>query len=424
MGFETFTGDGPISYWNSYVGVGQMGGQGTFIDPRIGLRIIQRPDLVTPKLLALLEYQLSLDTPEPPRGSFDRDQARRGKRLFDGRAGCASCHEGPNFTDVRSGRRRTVPFLHEPSEVGQDAGYAERSATGKYRTTPLRALWQHAPYFHDGSAADLPAVVDHYDDLFDDLNLTAGREGRPGGVPQIDLKGQNRCPRTRRNTVHVVSGAVLDGWSVLPDEQVVIHVLDGQTALFEVLMRRHNERLYRAARAILRDESEAEDVMQQAYVNAYTASSTVRRAIELSDVADSNRRPRSARACPPPGPLCHGRSRRAVERCFRRWWQPRPIPSGRRSRASSVALLESAIDRLPDGAREVFVLREVEGMSTVEVAEALDVSEAVVKTRLSRARAALRRDLCGTGSRVSPNTFRFLRPRCDRVVAAVLARIA
>jgi hypothetical protein len=172
VGFETFTGDGPISYWNSYVGVGQMGGKGTFIDPRIGVRIIQRPDLVTPKLLALLAYQLSLDTPEPPHGSFDRDQARRGKRLFDGRAGCASCHEGPSFTDVRNGRKRTVPFLHEPSEVGQDAGYAARSATGKFRTTPLRGLWQHAPYFHDGSAADLPAVVDHYDELFD-LDLTA-----------------------------------------------------------------------------------------------------------------------------------------------------------------------------------------------------------------------------------------------------------
>jgi RNA polymerase sigma-70 factor (ECF subfamily) len=71
-------------------------------------------------------------------------------------------------------------------------------------------------------------------------------------------------------TMHVVSAPVLEGWTLLSDEQVVSRVLAGQTALFEVLMRRHNERLYRAARAILRDESEAEDVMQQAYVNAYT----------------------------------------------------------------------------------------------------------------------------------------------------------
>src|SRR5678816_1325611 len=70
--------------------------------------------------------------------------------------------------------------------------------------------------------------------------------------------------------MHVVSAPVLEGWALLSDEQVVTRVLAGQTALFEVLMRRHNERIYRAARAILRDESEAEDVMQQAYVNAYS----------------------------------------------------------------------------------------------------------------------------------------------------------
>ena len=167
VGFETVTGDGPISYWNSYVGVGQMGGQGTFRDRRIGLVITQRPDLVTPKLAALLDYQLSLRTPEPPEGSFDRAAAKRGKRLFHNEAGCADCHQGPHLTDVRSG---PVPFLHDPAEVGMDPTYAFRSATGKYRTTPLRGLWQHPPYFHDGSAPDLLAVVNHYDQLFK-LNL-------------------------------------------------------------------------------------------------------------------------------------------------------------------------------------------------------------------------------------------------------------
>ena len=71
-----------------------------------------------------------------------------------------------------SGRNHNVPFLHDPVEVGMDPTYAQRSATGKYRTTPLRGLWQHAPYFHDGSATDLPAVVNHYDRLFG-LNLTS-----------------------------------------------------------------------------------------------------------------------------------------------------------------------------------------------------------------------------------------------------------
>src|SRR5262245_50669803 len=70
--------------------------------------------------------------------------------------------------------------------------------------------------------------------------------------------------------MHIVNAPVLEGWALLSDEQVVARVLAGQTALFEVLMRRHNERIYRAARAILRDETEAEDVMQQAYVNAYS----------------------------------------------------------------------------------------------------------------------------------------------------------
>ena len=175
VGFETFTGDGPISYWNSYVGVGQMGGHGNFSDPRIGLSITQTPDLVTPKLAALLDYQLRLRTPEPPPGSFDRRAAVRGKHVFRQEAGCASCHKRPNFTDVLDGPKRAEPFLHDPAEVGMDPGYAERSATGKYRTTPLRALWQHAPYFHDGSAPDLMSVVNHYDRLFA-LQLTAAQK--------------------------------------------------------------------------------------------------------------------------------------------------------------------------------------------------------------------------------------------------------
>jgi mono/diheme cytochrome c family protein len=175
VGFETYTADGPISYWNSYVGVGQMGGHGNFSDPRLGLFITQTPDLVTPKLAALLDYQLSLRVPDPPDGSFDKEAARRGKQLFHKDAGCATCHQAPNFTDVLSGPDRTVPFLHDPAEVGTDPAYAARTATGKYRTTPLRGLWQHAPYFHDGSAPDLLAVVNHYNHLFG-LNLTAAQK--------------------------------------------------------------------------------------------------------------------------------------------------------------------------------------------------------------------------------------------------------
>ena len=175
VGFETYTGDGPISYWNSYVGVGQMGGQGDFSDARLGIFIDQEPDLVTPKLAALLEYQLGLEVPVPAAGSFNQQAANRGAALFRGAAGCAHCHAGPAFTDVRDGPTPGVPLLHEPEEVGMDATYAQRSATGAYRTTPLRGLLQHPPYFHDGSARDLKAVVRHYNRVFR-LHLTGPQQ--------------------------------------------------------------------------------------------------------------------------------------------------------------------------------------------------------------------------------------------------------
>ena len=121
VGFETFTGDGPISYWNSYVGVGQMGGQGTFNDPRIGLFINQTPDLVTPKLPALLDYQLSLRTPQAPSREL-RSSGRqpRPSACFATRRGAAHVIRVRTFTDVLSGRDRSVPFLHDAAEVGTD----------------------------------------------------------------------------------------------------------------------------------------------------------------------------------------------------------------------------------------------------------------------------------------------------------------
>ena len=163
VGFETFNADGPISYWNRYVAVTQMGGHGSFSDPRIEVvGITQTPDLVDGKLPALAAYQLGLQTPPPPNGSFDRVAARRGEKLFAGAAGCATCHKPPLFTDVSSGPDPSVPVLHNPLDIPTDPAYAARSATKEWRTTPLRALWQHPPYFHDGSAADLLAVVNRY----------------------------------------------------------------------------------------------------------------------------------------------------------------------------------------------------------------------------------------------------------------------
>ena len=167
--FETFTGDGPISYWNSYVAVTQMGGHGDFKDDRIGLNIIQRPDQVTPKLPALFAYQLSLTKPAP--GNFDPVVAAQGEALFNGVARCSTCHIPPTYTDVQNGPSPIEPLLHAPSDTGMDDDYAERSATHRYRTTPLRGLTRHAPYFHDGSAATLLAVVNHYNSVLK-LGLT------------------------------------------------------------------------------------------------------------------------------------------------------------------------------------------------------------------------------------------------------------
>jgi hypothetical protein len=153
---ETFTGEGPISYWNNYVAVTQMGGKGSFSEPLLGINIIQTPDLVQPRLAALRDYQLGLPAPPPPPNSFDEDAAARGEGVFLVAGRCASCHLPPLYTDVNLGK------LHDPEETGMDPAYAARTTTKQYRTTPLRALWQHAPYFHDGSAATLRDVVEHY----------------------------------------------------------------------------------------------------------------------------------------------------------------------------------------------------------------------------------------------------------------------
>ena len=151
---ETYTAEGPISYWNAYVAVTQMHGQGDFSDPRLGIDIRQSPDMVGPRLAALRSYQHSLNAPRPPAGSFDVAAAERGRTLFE--RSCSACHVGINGTDNNDGK------LHPASETGVDGAYAARTANKAYRTTPLRGLWQHPPYFHDGSAATLAAVVAHY----------------------------------------------------------------------------------------------------------------------------------------------------------------------------------------------------------------------------------------------------------------------
>ena len=164
---ETYTAEGPISYWNAYVAITQMHGRGNFSDPRIGVTVSAEPDLVTPKLAALRAYQHSLPAPPAPGASYRKGAARRGQVVFE--ANCARCHVGNTLTDNNSG------VLHRASETGMDSAYAARTAQRAYRTTPLRGLWQHAPYFHDGSAKTLDDVVEHYERVLT-LGLTGGQK--------------------------------------------------------------------------------------------------------------------------------------------------------------------------------------------------------------------------------------------------------
>jgi len=164
---ETYTAEGPISYWNAYVAVTQMGGQGNFTDPHLGINVKHSPDLVTSKLPALRAYQHSLAAPSAPAGSFDAAASKKGRVVFD--QACATCHVGGSGTDNNAGT------LHKPEETGMDGAYAARTVQKAYRTTPLRGLWQHAPYFHDGKAATLADVVTHYNQVRS-LGLTADQQ--------------------------------------------------------------------------------------------------------------------------------------------------------------------------------------------------------------------------------------------------------
>ena len=208
----------------------------------------------------------------------------------------------------------------------------------------------------------------------------------------------------------------------LSDEEVVARVKAGETALFEVIMRRYNQRLYRVARSILGDEGEAEDVMQQAYVNAY---------VHLSQFAERARFSTWLTKIAVYEALSRARRRRRAA------LDPLPdteegeemLPSHAPDAEHQVyakemqGFVEAAIAAMPEVYRTTFVLREVEGMSVSEVATCLDVSTDTVKTRLHRARARLRDDLCRRARSSASEVFPFHLTRCDRLVAAVMAQL-
>ncbi len=204
------------------------------------------------------------------------------------------------------------------------------------------------------------------------------------------------------------------------DEEIVARVRAGDVALFEVLMRRHNPRLYRIVRSVITDEAEAEDVMQQAYLHAYTAldgfagRSSFATWLTRIGLNEALARLRKRRWLEPVEDLPE-QSEGLME--------APPTPEEVASSRETARMVERAIDRLPAIHRTVLMLREIEQLSTEETAGVLQVSEDVVKVRLHRARQALRDALAEEAEGSAREAFPFLAPRCDRVVAAVMARL-
>jgi RNA polymerase sigma-70 factor (ECF subfamily) len=209
----------------------------------------------------------------------------------------------------------------------------------------------------------------------------------------------------------------------MTDEEVVERVLAGETALFEVLMRRHNQRLYRAARSILSDEGEAEDVIQDAYVRSYMHldqfdgrakfSTWLTRIAVHEALARLRKRRRLIGIDAAPG---------SMEGSMQ-FESKAASPEQEVLTRTLKLVLEAAIDRLPQNYRSVFMLREVEGLSTAEAAECLDISEESAKVRLHRARALLRKEIYAQTGAATASAFQFGQARCDRIVSAVFERI-
>jgi RNA polymerase sigma-70 factor, ECF subfamily len=214
--------------------------------------------------------------------------------------------------------------------------------------------------------------------------------------------------------------------STLPDSEIVKRVRSGEPALFEVLMRRHNQRVYRAARAVVKDEVEVEDVMQQAYINAYThlhqfeeraQFSTWLTRIALNEAFGRRKQLRIAESRATDDDSDRGTLMDTLT-------SPHPDPEHQAYAQELHRVLEEAVDGLPESYRVVFMLRDVEGLSTSETGEGLGLGEEAVKTRLHRARAMIRRAVIERIGVTATEAFQFHAPRCDRVVARVLASIA
>jgi RNA polymerase sigma-70 factor (ECF subfamily) len=206
----------------------------------------------------------------------------------------------------------------------------------------------------------------------------------------------------------------------ITDEEIVRSVVAGETAQFEILMRRHNQRIYRTVRAVLRSDDEVEDVMQQVYLNAYAHLNQFTGSAQFStwltriavNEALAKRRKRGSAL---------GQGGNAVTLTFAdtKTRDPEQQAVGSELRK----MMEDEVAALPDSFRLAFMMRDVEGLSTAETAASLDISEDLVKTRLHRARTMLRDNLFRRAGVTVDSIFAFGNERCDRVVAAVMTRI-
>lgn len=205
----------------------------------------------------------------------------------------------------------------------------------------------------------------------------------------------------------------------LDDAEVIRRVLAGEVELYELLMRRHNGRLYRAVRSVLRSDPDCEDVMQEAYLQAFRHLDQFRGTARFSTwlirigVHAAYARLRKRRVA----------SDLSLQEEEGSMADLHPTPEERTGGHELVGVIEQAIDSLPEAFRTVFVLRSVEDLSTAETAQALDIPEDTVKTRLHRARQLLQRRLLATAEASTFQAFSFHATRCERVVAGVMRRI-
>jgi RNA polymerase sigma-70 factor (ECF subfamily) len=213
-------------------------------------------------------------------------------------------------------------------------------------------------------------------------------------------------------------------WDPVTDEDLIHRIRRGETALYEIVMRRYNQRIYRVARTILRNDAEAEDVMQEAYVRAYEHLSEfagkAKFATWLTKIAvyEALARLRRREMAGAPKSISDVNSH-IMNRVMTEERDPERQAYDHELRS----VLEHAIDALPENYRSVFLLRVVEGLDVNETATALDIGEEAVKTRLHRGRALLRKELERRAGIAAPQLFPFHLSRCDRVVEGVMRRI-